>query len=298
MLKKHKCHTAGVISCLADIVEAGRKTDIPYDIAESIFDKALHTTTSSLSFRDLYPKQVRNEPSFHRDFEGYAAYEWRDETKLVERIVSFYCQCLLTHHESEAADLLCWLREEAETADIRVFHEIIFRFLQNLPGRLQMYGLSVSEMQRQVCQHMVLAFLIRCVGTEPAKSTTWTRPALGCQDETCLLCPKLDDFLHDPEREFGYLEDKRLSWYGEGHLYDRASRWDGHECTRNHEMEDGRKMLRIKKLDKAWAHAHDAWKRKCDILTGKIKYGFFPSRALLGERYDELVEMRPIKLCS
>lgn len=159
---------------------------------------------------------------------------------------------------------------------------------------MQQYDLSVSEMQQEACQHMVLVFLNRCVGMEPAKPTTWTRSTLGCRDGACLLCPKLDEFLEDPEKEVAYLEDDLPSW-GRGHLH---SQLYVHECTPNHEMEDGTRMLKIQKSDQEWASVHKAWELRCRNVVPSLKPGLAPSHPLLGERYEELVEMRPIKICT
>ena len=215
-------------------------------------------------------------------------------------MASFYCQCLYTHHDNEATCVLTWLEDEAETADIRIFHEVIFPFLENLPERMQSYNITVSETQQKASQHMVLAFLNRCVGKEPAKPTTWTRSTRGCGEAACSLCPKLDEFLKDPKKEIAYLEDVRDQWsrWSKGHLYDLCGPWSRakHECTPDHQMEDGRKLLRIKKTDSEWAETHKAWEGRCDRVAGALKHGLVESRPLLGERYDELVEMRPIKI--
>ena len=228
------------------------------------------------------------------NFRGYDYGEWRGETKFVEQLVNFYCQCLFTHHDDEAVGVLSWLKDEVDTADIRIFHECILPFLAKLHGRMQPYEFSVSEMQQEACQHMVLVFLNRCVGMEPAKSTTWTRPTHHCPDEACLLCPRLDEFLKDPVKEIVYLEDNRPSW-GIGHLH---SQLYVHECTPNHEMEDARKMLKIKKLDEEWVEAHKAWELRCDKVATSLEHGLATSRPLLGERYEELVKMRPTKICT
>lgn len=292
LLKKHKSCTAGVIPCLAAIFEAGRNNEIPQSTAEYIFGKVVHMTTSALS---AFPKEINKEPYVH----AYFADRWRQKTELVQQVVSFYCQCLFTHHDNEAANVLNWLKDEANTADIRIFHEFILPFLAKLYEGMQQYDLRVSNTQQEACQHMMLAFLNRCVGMEPAKPTTWTRSSLGCGKETCLMCPRLNDFLKDPEKEIGYFEDDQPQYkWDKGHLHSQAS-WSyvhGHECTPNHKMEDGKKMLRIKKSDKEWADSHDRWKRRCDQVASTLKNGLISSRPLLGKRYRELVEMRPIKI--
>ncbi len=297
---KHKSCTETVISCLADIFEAGRTGKIPQDTAKFIFDKAVHTTTSALSFQASYPKKAQEPPNTHPDFRGqkhYLTSSWWDQKDIAKRVVDFYCQCLYTHHDNEAACVLDWLEDAVETADIRIFHEIIFPLLENLPGRMQSYDITVSKTQQKASQHMVLAFLNRCVGMEPVKPTTWTRPTRGCGKAACLLCPKLREFLADPEKEIAYLEDEK-SRYGNGHLHDICSPWSRfkHECTPNHQMEDGRKLLRIKKTDCEWAEMHEAWEGRCGRVAGALKHGLVASRPLLGERYDELVEMGPIKI--
>lgn len=215
-------------------------------------------------------------------------------------MVRFYCQCLTTHHENDATAVLDWLRHEVDTAEIRIFHEFVFPFLLKLHGAMQDCSLSVSATQQEACQYMVLAFLNRCVGMEPAKPSTWTRSIRGCRDAACLLCPKLHEFLQNPEMEIGYLEDGPgpYGWssWNKGHLYDQTSWW--HESTPHHKMGDGSEMLRIKKLDKEWADTHDAWKRRYGKVTDALKHGLIPSRPLLGEKYEELVKMRPIKIST
>ncbi len=290
LLKKHKSCTAGVIPCLAAIFEAGRNNEIPQSTAEHIFDKVVHTTTSALS---AYPKEINKEPYVHANFTD----RWLQKTELVQQVVNFYCQCLFTHHDSEASSVLNWLTDEVDTANIRIFHEFILPFLAKLYEGMQQYDLCVSNTQQEACQHMVLAFLNRCVGMEPAKPTTWTRSSRGCGEKTCLMCPRLNDFLKDPEKEIDYFEDDQPRW-GKGHLHEQAYYPHEHECTPNHEMEDGKKMLRIKKSDKEWADLHYHWKRRCDKVASTLNDGLISSRPLLGKKYEELVEMRPIKICS
>ena len=299
LLKKHKSCTAGVISCLAAIFEAGRNNEIPRDTAVSIFDKVVLTTTSALSFQDSYPKNIQKEAYIHPSFTGYYRTfgRWLSETELVQQVVNFYSQCLFTHHDNEAASVLNWLKGEGDTADIRIFHEFILPFVAKLYEGMKQYDLRVSETQQEACQHMMLAFLNRCVGMEPAKPTTWTRSSRGCGKGTCLMCPRLNDFLKDPEKEIDYFEDEKPAW-GKSHLHEQAYYPHGHECTPDHEMEDGKKMLRIKKSDKEWADSHYCWKQRCDKVASALKDGLIPSRPLLGERYEELVEMRPIKIRS
>lgn len=171
---------------------------------------------------------------------------------------------------------------------------------------MQIYGLQVSETLQEACQHVLLAFLHRYVGMEPAKHTTWTRPTRGCGSAFCLPCANLDDFLRDPEKEIEYFGDGTAAPEWINHLLIRASGspWPYHECTPDYKMEDGRTMLRIKKSNEGWAAAYDAWKHKYDAWKHKYANAVSEleslalniSRPLLGDRYEELMEMRPIRL--
>lgn len=217
-----------------------------------------------------------------------------DKTKPIEQMARCHCQCLYTRHDNEATGILNWLKDEVDTAPTLIFYESIFPFLAKLYGGMQWYNLSVSETQQEACQHMVSTFLNRRVGMEPPKPATWARPTLGCGKEACLICPELYEFLKDPEKGIGYLEDGRSQW-GRGYLHGRAYE---HECTPDYEMKDGRKMLRVKTLDAESAWAYEGWERRCSRVASELKWGLLSSRQLLGKMYEELVEMRPIEICA
>lgn len=287
LLQRHHSSTIAAISCLTDILDAGRSNEIAQDTAQNIFDRVIPTVTLVLSFGNLYPKAKYEGP--------------RDDTKLVERVASFYCQLLSTRHEKEANMVLLWLRREIDTAENRIFHAFVLPFLERLYDMLQKYEQSVSDTLQETCQHMVLVLLTRCVGMEPAKPTTWTRSPCGCESKDCPACPKLDEFLKDPGQEVGYFEDDEPI-YGFGHLHGRAgsgwSRQGHHECVPGYEMWDGRKMLKIKKSNYEWTFGHEQWEIRYKKVSGKLKNCLQPARALLGERYEELVEMRPVKIVT
>ena len=72
-----------------------------------------------------------------------------------------------------------------------------------------------------------------------------------------------------------------------------------HECVPHYEMEDGRRMLKIKRSDKDRVHAHKKWKYGYNGGVGrKVKKDLKMCYLLLGERYEELVEMRPAKIVT
>lgn len=218
LLDRYHSSTGAAVSYLAGSFEAGCRNENAQDIAKSSFDNAVPAVISVLSFGSLYPKAAQKEPYLYSNFEGYRAYDFYNEIKLVDRVLSFYCRCLSTHHEKEAHSVLRWPGLEVDTADNRVFHTFTFLFLENVYNKFQEYKLSVSYMLQETCQHMVLELLNRCVGMEPAKPTSWTRSLRGCGSKDCLACPRLDEFLRHPAKEIEYFENDQPG-YGDGHLH-------------------------------------------------------------------------------
>ncbi|CAF9927358.1 MAG: hypothetical protein ALECFALPRED_003690 [Alectoria fallacina] len=132
LLKRYHSSTAAAIPCLAGISEGGCRDEIAQDIAQSIFDNAVPAVIQNLSLGPLYLKEPQKKPYLYTNIEGYKGYDFYHETKLVDRVLGFYCQSLFTYHEREANSVLRWLGEEVDTANNRIFHTFVLLFLNNV----------------------------------------------------------------------------------------------------------------------------------------------------------------------
>ena len=295
MLKKYHTATPGAISCLAEFFDAGKSSELAPKLANQVFDTLVTLVTKSLSFDRLYPKEKSpNEPYIPKDF-TYGAYGKRQDY-IADKIASFYSQCLSTNRSKEADAVLNWLHKAVNTADLSIFPTFVLSIIPKLNEKVQSYGLDVSEKQQKTCQHMMVTLLERCVGQEPAKPSTWARPSAGCGRKECKLCPELDKFLADPSQEIGFLKDEAKQRFEIRHLYSRAKFHGDHECDEDHEMEDGSKMLKVKKTIRSWEKGHSAWTGRWQTVVDEFRKSMNAARPLFGDRFDEIYKLRPIKV--
>lgn len=134
-------------------------------------------------------------------------YEGSPEKKLVNDVAHLYCRCLLRGHHVEATKVLGWIECEVEKANVCIFLRFLLPLLRIFAGILQKYDIPISVIHQKAAQDMFSIFLRRCVGMEPAKSTTWARDPRVCRNKDCVLCPGLRDFLIHPEREYAFFKD-------------------------------------------------------------------------------------------
>jgi len=258
------------------------------DTVNKMIDTLIPAVTSALRLSDFHPKKKEPEP-YWNDCRFRELPKDKD-TAFAKQVADLYCYCHTTGRNKDADLILAWLLTEAETASTTIFPAFIVPFLPAFRVALNKSGIQISKAEQTVSQHMVAEFLNRCVGSEPSKPTAWILSPLGpCyRPPDCKLCPELDRFLQDPlqeEREF-----KEINIHFHQRVSKRCYSDFAHQITKD---ESGREILRVTKNDKV----HEEWEKRLNEVGGRMKW-FRRCETLLGDRYEELMDMRAVKLTT
>ena len=276
-LNKDVSATATLVAFLAEMYIAVRDEHIPDKSANPFFETLLKPTASKLSLELLHPKQKTQEPCWWDFSHPGRMYEPR----LAEQVACFYCLCRLRGSNAEAGSLLAWLKEEADSAHVAIFPYLLLPLLKVFRSSLAKYNITVSAEIKETCVYIATKLQTRCVGLEPAKPSNWSREPKGCKDPDCTLCPKLNVFLADPEKEEEIFVDNR-----DGHLRRQA----GYSLEIKYA---GGSSLKITKKDTKWESEHRRWQERFDSVRKKLPL-FDAVKDLYGERCQELQSMRGI----
>jgi len=197
--------------------------------------------------------------------------------------------CLSLGFDNEVTELLDKIGREVFHVTVDDYDKVVYPFLNGLVTVLQARAIPFSIPQYQhVFRSAIEAYIQNYVKMEPEAPRDWTRSKRGCG---CADCRDLDRFLISPTQEvgrFAMAESRRK------HLEKRV--WH----TLQESTERGRVpyTLVLRKTNKIEYHsAHDEWQRRCTRAVQQIRdLGEAPLRDLLAERYQELLELRPVKL--
>ena len=143
---------------------------------------------------------------------------------------------------------------------------------------------------------LLISCFHRCVGMEPSKPADWVRPQLQCSDKTCKLCPGLNNFLQDPlvaEKIF----DDVPNWSSTGHIYSCVHYYskEKSEAVRDETHKDKKLKTKVIKTDNEYQETLRLWRERFNGVQAKV-VELKGCKGLLGDKYDELMEMRIVKL--
>ena len=126
----------------------------------------------------------------------------------------------------------------------------------------------------------------RCVGSEPIKPTSWSFEPKTCESNVpdCAFCQELNAFLVQPDKieevfsknSYRHIKDQLDGEYGDVYCAPGGT-------------------ARVIKQHREWRREHHQWKTKFDAVYKSLPVGK-AVKDLLGDKYDELIEMSWLEL--
>lgn len=208
-----------------------------------------------------------------------------------DRIAEVFSHCLSMGLKDEMDQLVAKLKQEAGKADSVALEQVLMPFLRNLPQVMRDQDIPlVTENYQELFKQVISLYVFRYVRREPQRPPNWACPKKGCG---CKDCVHLDLFLSSPTRqtmEFTTTGPKR------NHIEDRV-RGLNEICTSTKMNGRAPHTLILTKTMDWWKSSHDAWSNRCSLALASINsIGIDNLKQLLGDKYDELVDMRQVKL--
>ena len=293
LLKKYSKRTIVMISFVAEMFDACDRQEISSIITIQIFNDLVGSIIAAPSLSIFHPKQKSQEPHWDPDQstrECIADKEYVEKCKFAKKVAVFYQQCLSNGHDGNAASVLLWLESEADTANVCIFPSFIIPFLLALQETLDQHRLSINAAQQAACQKLILTFLNRCVGMEPGRPSEWYRDEpppsfyIYYHCSGCTSCSTLKDFLNNPAQEIAYFDVEDDRWKHVEYCTNQPKAGYVNKWI----METN--MVQVTKIDPK----HTEWEERFEGVQSALK-SLQSCRALLGDKYDELMEMRMVK---
>ena len=197
------------------------------------------------------------------------------------------CRSLGLAEETEA--LMSHVIESSKIVEASAFGTLIMPTLTRLIELSQLSGVSLKEpFLRFFVQQLLDTYIQRYVGKEPAKPQDWARARRGCG---CRDCQDLDDFLIDPKKQVGRfaVAKKRRA-----HLHNKLESFG---FTHETEYQGSPQTLVVTKNSFGWQSSHKVWRQRCSEAQQTLqRFGTSNLQELLGERYNEVVNLEAVKL--
>ena len=214
------------------------------------------------------------------------------------RIAHLIGCCLTSDLEDEEKYLLNRIASEASNADDRTLIIIFIPFLQILRHVMEQNSVPFTTQDyRNLFQYIIALFIIEHVKMEPSRPANQTCPRAGCgAGRQCGDCWELDEFLRSPSQQ---CMDMTRTGQRRDHVERRvlASQSPYFRCDTIKNRHAPHTLRITKTLNEAWEASHSAWLRRCaqakDMLAA---IGHDALRQLLGNEYDECIELRSVRL--
>ena len=205
--------------------------------------------------------------------------------------------CLAWGLQDEENYLLKKIAQEASSADHRTLNVIFTPFLQTLRQIMEQNNIPfIRQDYRYLFQHIIDLFIIEYVKMEPRRPATQTCSKAGCGvGRQCQDCWDLDDFLRHPSHKSW---DLTTTGQRRDHVERRviASQSPYFRCDTIENPHAPHTLRVTKTLNEAWEASHLAWLRRCTHAKEMLAaIGRDALEQLLGERYDECVELRAVR---
>lgn len=289
---RHGDDLAFAAEFIACICEKHAENKISREIATVGLLKVLATMIPAFSFgsAQMPAKRRRMDHTATWIYDNQGEARWRLNG---DRIAEVLRHCLSMGLKDEMDRFIAKLKEEAGRADSLALEQVMMPFLRHLPQIMHDQNIPlVTDNYRDLFKQAISLYIFRYVRREPQPTLNWVCPIKGCG---CKECVHLDLFLNSPTRqtmEFTTTGPKRN--HIEGLVRDlkeiRASTKKNDRAPHT--------LILTKSLD-WWQSSHDAWSSRCasareafdGIGTGNLKQ-------LLGDKYDELINLRQVKLAG
>ncbi|KAI9706510.1 MAG: hypothetical protein M1836_003516 [Candelina mexicana] len=293
--KKFVSNSSFTIGFTRGLFGAGEKNRIPENAVSNIFRDLLS---------DLIPAFTLGVqvPSPKRPRLGYTSYDSeRSETSEESEpslmtggeLADLIEQCISLGLEHEVDQILIKLQTEISDMDTSDLGTFVIPFLEEFLTILEEQEIPLSTPRYQsFFKHALNSYITRYVNLEPAPPKDGTRKELEGTGCGCKDCNSLNEFLFDPAQKsttFSMPEKRRK------HIELRI------EPIPHLKVETIRTTkpfsLKVEKTEADWKEEHDMWEKRSKEVEKQLKgLGLQKLREILGEKYDELVEQRVVKL--
>ena len=213
------------------------------------------------------------------------------------RIAHLIGCCLAWGLEDEENYLSKKITREANSADHRTLNVILMPFLQALRQTMEQNSIPFTRQDyRYLFQYIIDLFIIEYVKMEPRRPANQICSKAGCGvGPQCQDCWDLDEFLRHPSHKSW---DLTTTGQRRDHV-ERRVLGSQSPCFRCDTIENPHAphTLRVTKtLNEAWKASHLAWLgRTLHAKEMLAAIGHDALEQLLGDKYDECVELRAIR---
>ncbi|KAI9712170.1 MAG: hypothetical protein M1812_007008 [Candelaria pacifica] len=300
VVKKFVSKTSFAIEFARRLFEAGEESKIPQNAVSNVFRDVLSDlipaftldvqTSSSKSPRYRYTS-FRNSRSETPDNSKSSLMKGGELADLIK-------QCISLNLEPEIDQILTKMRTEISQISPTIFESFIPPFLKQLLDILQQQKIPLSTPRyRSFYQQTLNTYIKKNVDTEPTQPENWKREKKGCG--VCEDCKFLNEFLIDPimhSTTFS-MSDKRRK-----HIQNRIEpniepNSQYNKACSGFEINTIRTTkpysLKIEKTENKWKDKYDIWEKRSKEVEKQFQgLGMGRMREVLGDRYDELVELR------
>lgn len=202
-----------------------------------------------------------------------------------------YGECLSSNCGDEAEKLLTKIESQLASISAPTLKPLLIPMIRATISVLKQHNLLASQRLSKFVTSLLDALAERYVQREQLKPSDWTRPpsfeATRCG---CIDCRLLNTFLQDPRRreENFSMAEKRRKHLG----------YKLHNTLCDMRTVTGRSphTLVVTKNDRLWQQQHAQWLTRVNEIKAMIFT--LPQdelRALLGARYDDIVDLKSIK---
>ena len=210
------------------------------------------------------------------------------------RMAELVSCCVGSSLKEEENWLLTKIALEAIHADSQALEHVLMPFLKRLRELMEEYKIAfTTEKYQDLFQTIISLFLSRSVAMEPLRPPNFTYSKAGCGDGKCRDCHDLNRFLQDPDRQTW---DLTTTGQRRSHVDGRVSQSIRFRTTTIKNTTAPHTLRVTKTPHVVWESDHKAWLHRCDKARGLMAaVGYGALRQLLGDQYDQCVELRIVK---
>ncbi|KAI9836173.1 MAG: hypothetical protein M1837_003436 [Sclerophora amabilis] len=295
IVKKHVSDMNFAVTFLLCLDISGQRHSLSKEVRETVFRDILSDIIPVFTLQDQAPSHKRSRFTYSASGLNSTLPRGADrpsESVSASDLVNLLEMCMILGLEGEIDQIFKRLKSEATTVDVSALGKIYIPLLGQLAEVIRKRQHPLTETYRDFYRHSVESYILRFVGIEPAYPVDWKRDRRGCG---CWECKDLDTFLLNPaEPSAKFSTNLRRR----NHL---ANRLGGTYNNKNYPMTTetagSPHTLVVYKTDNEWKSAVSAWKKRFKTASLQLRAMHHEtSKQLLGEKYEELFELRMVRL--
>ena len=190
----------------------------------------------------------------------------------------------------EMNEMIAKLKKEADEVNVIALEQVLMPSLTSLPQVMHEQQTSRgTENYQDLYKHIINRYVLRYVGVKPCKPSNWSFPTGGCG---CGDCSTLDSFLSSLSRQ---TVEFTTTGPNQDHIKGRVSSLRDIRTSMRKNKRAPHTLILTKTMDE-WQSSRDMWSGRYSSAFSTIKnVGIDKLRQLLGNKFDELVNMRQVK---